>query len=143
MTTKKLTVKQEAFCQAYVGECQGNKSDSYRTAYNTENMNDSTVWEESCKLSKTPNVATRLIELQDGMAKRAAVTADSIAQELEEARALAMEEAIPSAAVAASMGKAKVFGLLVDRKELTGRDGDPIEIDHNVEIVFNPVGVDD
>ncbi len=60
-------------------------------------------------------------------AERAAVTIESILDELEAARCLAVEIKQPSAAVAASMGKAKVAGLLIDRSELTGKDGGPIE----------------
>ena len=48
------------------------------------------------------------------------VTVESIAAELEEARKLAMTEKVPSAAVSASLGKAKIYGL--DKKiiELSG-----------------------
>ncbi len=134
-----LTANQEAFCQAYVGEAKHNKSAAYRIAYNADNMGSPTVNVEACKLSKTPNVALRIMELQEDCAERAAVTADSIAAELEEARLLAIDIDQPAAAVSAAMGKAKVFGLLVDKKELTGVNGAPIEMDHNIVVEF--VGV--
>jgi pyruvoyl-dependent arginine decarboxylase (PvlArgDC) len=51
------------------------------------------------------------------------VTEDSLIEELEQARLAALEAEQASAAVAATMGKAKVCGLLVERKE-TGKPGD-------------------
>ena len=56
-------------------------------------------------------------------AKRNEVTEDSLIEELEQARIAAIEAQQASAAVAATMGKAKVCGLLVERKE-TGKPGD-------------------
>lgn len=57
------------------------------------------------------------------MAKAADITADSIATELEEARALALREGQAAAAVSATATKAKLVGLMIDRKE-TGKPGD-------------------
>src|SRR5262245_1488510 len=48
---------------------------------------------------------------------RAEVTVASLLNELEDARKLAEKINQPSAAVAATLGKAKVAGLIVDRKE--------------------------
>lgn len=143
MAVKKLTVKQEAACQAYVGKCKGHKSNSYREAYNVENMSDEAIHVEASRLFQNPMMALRVMELQEGIADRHAVTVDSLIIELEEARMIAKDNAQSSGAVAASMGKAKLSGLLIDRKEVTGKDGAPIEVDNNVEIIFNPVGVDD
>lgn len=143
MAAKKLTVKQEAFCQAYVGVAKGNKSEAYRIAYEAENMSQESVWTESGKLIANPTVALQIVKLQQEVSVRHTVTVDSLILELEEARDIAKDNDQASGAVAASMGKAKLCGLLIDRKEVTGKDGAPIEVDNNVEIIFNPVGVDD
>ncbi len=51
------------------------------------------------------------------MAERAMVTAESLAAELDELIASAVALGQSGVAVSAVMGKAKLFGLLVDRKE--------------------------
>jgi hypothetical protein len=59
----------------------------------------------------------RIKEIQTVGARKAEVTTESILQELEDARVLAMSLNQPNAAVAASMGKAKVAGKIVQRHE--------------------------
>lgn len=63
-------------------------------------------------------MALRLAELKQEAAQRTAITAESIAGELDAAYALAFANKQAAACVAASMGKAKLFGLIVDRQEL-------------------------
>ena len=75
------------------------------------------------RLLKNAKVKTRLQEIAAMAAKRNEVTEDSLIEELEQARIAAIEAQQASAAVAATMGKAKVCGLLVERKE-TGKPGD-------------------
>ena len=57
------------------------------------------------------------------VAKRHEISEDSLLEELEQARLAALENQQASAAVAATMGKAKLCGMLVERKE-TGKPGD-------------------
>ena len=54
-----------------------------------------------------------------------------------EARALAAggEKPQPAAMVAASMGKAKLLGMLTDKTEVTGKDGGPVENITRIELV--------
>lgn len=52
------------------------------------------------------------------VAKRADVTEDSLIEELEQARLIAASEKQTGSMVAATMGKAKLAGLLIDRKEI-------------------------
>ena len=56
-------------------------------------------------------------------AKRHEISEDSLLEELEQARLAALENQQAGAAVAATMGKAKLCGMLVERKE-TGKPGD-------------------
>jgi hypothetical protein len=70
------------------------------------------------RLSTNVKVAARLRELQEVTAAKAEVTRESILAELEEARLMAKDNGQPAAAVSASMGKAKLVGLVVDRKEV-------------------------
>lgn len=79
------------------------------------------------RLSTNVNVAQRVAELQGRAAKKAEVTLESLLTELEEARVIALAEKQSSAAVSATMGKAKLTGLLIEKREHTGRNGGPIQ----------------
>ena len=122
----KLTDKQEAACQAYI-ECNGNQSESYRRAYNAENMSPESVWQEASRLFAIPHVSARVLELQAIHAERHNVTIDSITRELDEAMELAKDERQAAAMTGAIMGKAKIHGLITEKKELSGKDGGPIQ----------------
>ena len=57
-----LTAKQENFIELIT---QGtNQSSAYKSAYNTQNMSDKTVWEEASRLRRHPKVSTRILELE-------------------------------------------------------------------------------
>ena len=71
----------------------------------------------ACQLLRKPKVKARIWELQTQIARRSAVTLDTLLDDLEAARERAHELGQPSAAIAATMGKARLLGLLVDRKE--------------------------
>ena len=72
----------------------------------------------STRLTKNDEVRHRVKELQNLGAKRTEVTIGSLVDELEDARQLAIRSKQASAAVAATMGKAKVTGQIVDRAEV-------------------------
>jgi phage terminase small subunit len=121
-----LTPKQEKFCQKYIE--LGSAADAYRAAYDAENMKPVTIRRKAAELLDNGNVAARVRALQEMHLNRHIVTVDSITDELEEARRAALDERQPAAAVSASMGKAKLHGLLVEKTEITGKDGGPIEL---------------
>ena len=106
-----LTPKQERFCQVYIES--GNAAEAYRTAYDvSQDIKPETVWNESSKLLADPMVSARVAELKAAHADRHGVTVDSLLRELEEARTIALTQERPqtSAAVAATMGKARITG---------------------------------
>ena len=115
-----LTAKQEKFCNAYIET--GNASEAYRMAYNTENMKIESVHCKACELLKNVKVTARVKELQAEAAKRNEITVDDLVKELEEARIIAstQETAQSSAMVAATLGKAKLLGLVIDKTEHKG-----------------------
>lgn len=125
MSERKLTLKQENFCLAYVET--GNASEAYRRAYNTERMKDNTINREAKAMMDDPKIATRLAELREPIMAEHKITVDSLVEELDVARAVALSAKNPqvSAAVAATLGKAKMLGLLVDKQEISGKDGAP------------------
>lgn len=70
------------------------------------------------RLSANVSIANRVAELKARAAEKTVVTVADIAQQLDEDREFARELESPSAAVTATMGKAKVLGLIVDRASL-------------------------
>lgn len=106
-----LTQKQEAFCQAYIET--GNASEAYRLSYAADKMKPESINRKAKELYDSVKITARIKELQGEIKQRHNVTVDSLIKELEEARqaALTAETVQSSAAVAATMGKAKLTGL--------------------------------
>lgn len=121
--TRPLTEKQEAFCRAFVET--GNASEAYRRSYDAKNMGQNTIAVKASEMLNKDNISVRLQQLREVHQKRHNVTVDSLVAELEEARQMALKAATPqtSAAVAASMGKAKLYGLDKQLVELSGEVG--------------------
>ncbi len=126
---KGLTAKQEAFALAYFET--GNAAEAYRRAYDVSpDARDSWVYVEACQLLDHPKITLRVEELQ-GQAERLSIfTRQKALEEFEEARELALKTGAAAAAVSATNGKVKLFGLDAPariRAEVTGKDGGPIE----------------
>jgi hypothetical protein len=81
------------------------------------------------RLSGNIRVKARVRELQERAAAKAECTIADIARQLDEDRAFARELQNPSAAISSTMGKAKVLGLIVDKSELAGKAGAPVQIE--------------
>lgn len=67
------------------------------------------------KLSIRPDVVQRMKELHIGALAKTEVTVETIAEQLDADREFAIKCKVPSAAVAATVAKAKLYGLAVDR----------------------------
>ena len=107
-----LTQKQQNFCAAYV-EC-GSASEAYRTAYNAEKMKTETVNRSAKEMIDHPKVSARIAELRSNAQQRHQLTVDDLINELEQARQIALNAEKPQCAamVAATIGKAKLLGML-------------------------------
>lgn len=123
-TADGLTEKQAAFARAYIET--GNASEAYRLSYDAARMKDETVHVKASELLKNGKVTVRIADLQAEAAERHDITVDSLVVELEEARKLAIDTEAPGAAVSATMGKAKLLGLIVEKSEIAGKDGQPL-----------------
>ncbi len=130
-----LTPKREAFALAFVET--GNGSEAYRRAFKAEKMSAAAIAVEASRLTSDPKVALRVKELQAKAVERHEITVDDLLRELEEARVAASTAEKPQAAamVAATLGKAKLLGLLTDKTELTGGNGGPVEAVTRIELV--------
>lgn len=131
---RRFTEKMESFCLAYVET--GNASEAYRRSYNTSNMADKTAQREGYNTLQNPLIQARIEELRKKVMERHEITVDTLLAELEEARQRAMNAETPqvSAAVGATMGKAKLLGLDKKIVELTGKNGAPIQTASTVTV---------
>lgn len=118
-----LTPKQEAFCQSYIET--GNQSEAYRLSYDADKMKPESINRKAKELYDSVKITARINELQGEIKQRHNVTVDSLLNELEEARQAALTAETPqsSAAVAATMGKAKLTGLDKIIVDHTSSDG--------------------
>ena len=67
-----LTAKQENFVELLT---QGtSQTSSYKSAYDTQNMSDKTVWEEASRLRRHPKVSTRIFGARDRKGGQATLT---------------------------------------------------------------------
>jgi hypothetical protein len=80
----------------------------------------------AARLVANGNISARIEELKEKAAEKAAITAADIAKQLDEDREFARQNTHSGAAVQATMGKAKVLGLIKDRHEHSGPNGGPI-----------------
>lgn len=133
-----LTPKQEAFVEAY--RETSNATEAYRRAYDTKKMSENALNVEASRLLDNPKVALRLSELQQLSAERHNITIDSLTEMTMKAFAEAQRIAPTTGQMqTASMIKAaeflgKLHGLVVDRSEMTGKDGAPLIPSVNVSI---------
>ena len=131
-----LTPKQERFCQLYIE--LGNASEAYRQSYDASKMKPETINTKAKELLNNGKITVRIEELRAEHKERHNIAIDDLIAELEEARQMALDLNIQekpqvSAAVTATMGKAKLLGLDKQVIEHTGAGGGPIEtINQNV-----------
>jgi phage terminase small subunit len=81
------------------------------------------------RLTRNDKVRARVLELQERAAVRAEITVADIARQLDEDRAFARQNGSSAAAVAATMGLAKVLGLIVDKSDIKA------QVDASVTII--------
>ena len=123
-----LTLKQDKAVRKYV-EC-GNMSEAYRYAYNSENMKPETINRKAKFLFDQGKIRARVEMLQAEHRERHNVTVDSLTVELEDARKLAIEIQNPSAAVSATTAKAKLHGLLIEKRQLESMSKNTLNFDN-------------
>jgi phage terminase small subunit len=133
MAEVKLTPKQDNFCRLYIE--LGNASEAYRQSYDAEDMNDYTVNRKAKELLDNGKIAARLNQIRSEHMRRHDLTVGDLLKELEEARqaALGAENPQSSAAVAATMGKAKILGLDKQIVEQTINGN----LAHTITVVFD------
>ena len=95
-------------------------------------MKPTTVNRKAKELLDNGKIAARIEGLQAAARERHEVTVDSLTADLEDDRKLAHKANQAGAAVSATLGKAKLHGLLKGRHEHSGPDDIPIRFTLNL-----------
>lgn len=112
-----LTAKQEAFCQAIVSGLS--QADAYRKAYNAENMKPPTVQKRASELMANGEVAGRVQELRAPVVEKLQYGLEQAMLEADEAFKVSKTKENGGAMVAAVTLRAKLNGLLIEKREVT------------------------
>jgi len=112
---KKATIRQKLFAQEYCSNGYNAAKAALAAGYSENNVRQC-----ASALLKRDTVNREIEKFRRKIEKRHMITIDQLIEELEEARrvALAAETPQSSAAISATMGKAKLHGLLVDKNEI-------------------------
>lgn len=121
-----LTPKREAFA---TGLAQGfSQRAAYRSAFpRSEKWKDGTVDSHASRLAKDDKVQARLADLQLKAGAANEVTLTNHVATLADLRDEARHAGQMSAAVAAEVARGKASGLYIEKHELTGKGGGPVQ----------------
>lgn len=126
-----ITSKQEKFAQLVV---QGiTITDAYKEAYDAENMQHRTVQKRAHELNINPRVAARIEELRKPIIEKIGITLDDHLRDLLSLRNRAADEGQYSAAISAEVARGKAAGLHIDKSQILGANGQPLE---RIEVAF-------
>ncbi len=118
-----MNPKQQRFAEEYVVDHNATQA-AIRAGYS-----ERTAKQQGHRLLTNVDVAGAIRAKEARLSRKIEVTVASLTEELEEARVLAMEKGHASAAVQATMGIAKLHGLLVDRQEIHERSAKDMTIE--------------
>ena len=120
-----LTAKQELFVSAYCSNGFNATKAAIESGYSKESAG--TIASENLQ---KPDIIEAIDRYKLSIVKRHGITVDGLLAELEEARTVALTCETPqtSAAIAATMGKAKLTGLDKQVVEMSGPNGGPMQI---------------
>ena len=114
----KFTPKQEKFIQLFVYHDLTNVECAHRAGYAFPSV-------AATKMLNDPrytHIQTKIQELKELEQKKYEITFEKVARDLQKIRDAAMEDGTYGAAVQAELGRAKLAGLMIDKKEIkTGR----------------------
>ena len=111
---RRLTKKQQKFVQLYVYNDLTNTECAHRAGYAHPAQVASMLLHDP----RYAHIQEKIRELQEGEQKKYEITYEKVARDLLEIRNAAMEDGSYGAAVNAEMGRAKLAGLLIEKKEI-------------------------
>jgi len=109
-----FTKKQQAFIQHYVYHDLTNTESAHRAGYAGPARAASILLNDP----RYAHVQTKIRELQEAQQKKFEITFDKVARDLQMIRDAAVEDGSYGAAVSAELGRAKLAGLMVDKKKI-------------------------
>ena len=109
-----LTSKQQKFVQLFVYQDLTNSECAFRAGYKHPKV----VASQLLHHPDFRHVQDKIQELQEGEQKKYEITFDKVARDLKVIRDAALEDGSYGAAVSAELGRAKLAGLMVERKEI-------------------------
>jgi phage terminase small subunit len=149
MDNKKITIKQEKFCQEYINT--SNLSEAYRRAYDTSKMKTDTIHRAAHELLQNPKVSTRVEELRGKVSIKHEVTRDKIIERLnkrsnlmDEIHTLAMKDTLTKE----EEDKLKRLSYIIKTSDANKSDemlakilgiNEPDKVEHSGGIIFNMI----
>ena len=109
-----LTSKQQKFVQLFVYQDLTNSECAFRAGYKHPKV----VASQLLHHPDFRHVQDKIQELQEGEQKKYEITFDKVARDLKVIRDAALEDGSYGAAVSAELGRAKLAGLMFERKEI-------------------------
>ena len=122
-----LTPKQEKFCQCVASGMS--YADSYKEAYDAENMGIDTIYVNSSVLMSDNKISLRVNELRKPAIKKLEITLEKLLNELEQAKAFCLTENKKDLNnyIKAIQEQGKLAGLYIDKQDITSGN-EPITI---------------
>lgn len=111
---KPFTKKQQAFIQHYVYHDLTNTEAAHRAGYSNPRQIAYVLLHDP----RYMNVQMKIRELQEAQQKKYEITFEKVARDLQMIRDRAVEDGSYGAAVNAELGRAKLAGLMVEKKEI-------------------------
>ena len=111
---KPFTKKQQAFIQHYVYHDLTNTEAAHRAGYSNPRQIAYVLLHDP----RYMNLQMKIRELQEAQQKKYEITFEKVARDLQTIRDAALEDGSYGPAVQAELGRAKLAGLMVDRKEV-------------------------
>jgi phage terminase small subunit len=124
---KKLTIKQENFCQEYINT--GNASEAYRRSYDVSKMKTESIHRKATELMSNVNVSARISELQKEFAQKKEIDREYILDEYLQLLKSCKEEGIDGQGTLKD--RTNWAKALAQVTKMLGLDA-PITINHNV-----------
>jgi phage terminase small subunit len=126
MDTNTLTPQREAFAQA-VATGKG-LSDAYRHSYQANRMKPETINKRASELMGNGAITGRVAALRAEAAERAVLTIGAHLEKLANLRDEAQRDGKYGPAIQAEIARGRAAGLYVERAELTGKNGGPLNM---------------
>ena len=126
----KLTEQQKLFCQEYITDLNATQA-AIRANYSEDSAS-----QQGSRLLTIDKVQEYVAKLQKPIRERAEITLESHLKRLKHLSNMAETAEQYSAAIKAEESRGKASGLYVDKKEITGKDGEDL-IPNSITIKYD------